>query len=1057
LRREVAVKVLPFHLAMQQPDLVKRFFREAQMAARVQSPHLVSVLDVNEDHGLHYLVMEYVHGLTGGVYLKSRQRQESRRGLPESEVLEIGVATCQGLSAAHARGVVHRDIKVDNILLPWAEPGQRVNLRAAKLADLGLGRSEEPGETLTGTQATLGTPGYMAPEQASDARRAGPPADVFSLGATLYALLTGRAPFIGSSAFEVLLATAQKPHAPVLELRPDISATTAAVIDRCLQKAPEHRYGNAMELLEALRACVVAPESDAGRASAPTPMQQSSPVTPAPVYAVPQTPPVAPLTPATGQSPSSAPTAVAPVTASAPRRHTGLWIAGSLVVILVLAACGGWLHFRTQREWHLSLAREALERRDWSEAKSECEEALRFSFLQDTTETRGLLDRALEGSRFTEEMTAAAKHVRAGAWKAAEGAYARALAIKGFGKDRDATKGLEEVRRQLTFRDTMRQAEARRAAGDWVEAKRLFEQALHVPGFGTDAKAVAGRREAENTMAYEDAVARARAAVVVGNWADALRDVGRAQAIPGFEQHATAGVLQAQARNGASFEQARANAERLLGLRQFKRAATAFEEAAVFAREPSSPILFETATQVQNGKTLASLLVDAEDLLKQEQWSQAQAVLKTVSALPGFNRHPAAAELADEARRGQLFAGHLVEGQGHLEKSKWPEALAAFNQAREVQGFEDDLRAHRGAEKAQRGATFVKTLDDARKDARAGEWARAQAAYQRALAIEGFGDHQGARDGLKEASVQLERLGKEQAYRKALAEAQRLRKAVPAGPREEDAWAGVRRAARAAIDTKHTDVRAAQELYDEAHRAEQAAKGWLESDRKLMEARTFAKQGAWSDASEALKQALAAAPRTDTADLQTTLAKGLAQAQGRSYWEGDRKYLDYKGRQWLTGVRGRVLAKDPFIGSVRLKPGTGPTLLWVRVAEKEYWFLRDKTNDMGVGFQIIRNENKKDASKTERTEWVGRYHQEEDKWVIEMKMFRQYDKQNGGSGSIYPDSSKAELSVQPGGAVLYQPRMFKAHPMERVSQEVPDEMARRAIDAYLAKWTGSEK
>jgi tetratricopeptide (TPR) repeat protein len=978
--------------------------------------------------------------------------------LPEAEVLQVGCATCEGLAAAHAQGVVHRDIKVDNILLPWAVPGRDVNLRGAKLADLGLGRSQEQGQTLTGTQATLGTPGYMAPEQASDARRAGPPADVFSLGATLYALLTGQAPFVGSSAFDVLLATAQKPHAPLHEFRPDVSAPTAAVIDRCLQKVPEQRYRDAMELLGALRGCAGRDSTAVGQADAPTMVPQPAPLTPTPVQAVPHTPPAAPLTPA-GAVASSAPTPVAPVAAPAARHGRGrLWLLGTALTIIVLAAaaCGGWFYTQAEFDAHVSRARDALEQENWATVKSECLDALRFSILKDTTEIQRLQAHAEAGMRFDEEMASAGNHVQSKNWQAAEGAYLRALAITGFSKDRDARKGLEKVRLQLSYDDKMSRARARGAAEDWNEALKYYEEALRVPGFESDAEAEAGRLRARQALAYGEALARARAAVVVGSWEEALKAVGEAQAVPGYEQDAAVRMLQGQARNGLSFEQANAGARRLLEQGQFEQAATSFEEAAGLARQPNSPILTEEMATAQNGKTFSSLLGGAKSLLKEERWTEALADLKTADTLHGFEAHRATVELMAEARRGIEFTRHLADGQRNLENKTWSDALSAFQSALKIEGFADDARASEGARKAQLGVDFTKAFEEASRETRAGAWARAQAAYKRALAVEGFENHREAKAGLQEVSSQLVLLGKKQAYTKALAEVRRLRKAVPPGPREQPAWSAVRQAAQAAIDTGHDDVSEARALHDEAVRAEKAAKGWLDSDGKLVDARRLAKQGDWEGASQMLEQALALAPRTDTAELQATITKGLAQAQGRSFWEGDRRYLEYKGRRWLIGVRGKPLEKDPFIGAVRLKPGTGPTLLWVRVAEKSFWFIRDVTNDVGVGFQMIRNEHTSNAAKTERTEWVGPYAFKDGKWTIQIKMYRQYDKQNGGSGSLYPNSSKSEMSVKPDGTVYYDPRLFKSHPMERVSYEVPDDIARQVIDAYLAKWSGEE-
>ncbi len=254
LEVEVAVKILPFNLAEQQPDMVKRFYREAKVAVRVKSPHLVGVMDVNEEGGLYYIIMEFVRGKSAGDYLK-KCKQDGAVGLPESIALDICMAACKGVAVAHENGVIHRDLKPDNIMLPFGTSDEILRFDKAKVADLGLARNEEVDQSLTGNQQAMGTPGYMAPEQGMDAKTAGKPADVFSLGATLYALLSGQAPFAGSSVMKILIDTAQAEHPPLGPLRPDVSTETLKVIDRCLEKEPGRRYPDAAALLEAFAVC----------------------------------------------------------------------------------------------------------------------------------------------------------------------------------------------------------------------------------------------------------------------------------------------------------------------------------------------------------------------------------------------------------------------------------------------------------------------------------------------------------------------------------------------------------------------------------------------------------------------------------------------------------------------------------------------------------------------------------------------------------------------------------------------------------------------------------
>ncbi len=284
LRSEVAVKVLPFHLAAQDPGMIQRFFREAQIAAKVRSPHLVNCIDVNEESGLFFLVMEFVPGVTVGHYLK-KAIEGGNVGLPELEAIDICLAACLGLDAAHVNGVIHRDLKPDNIMIPYkSRQTKTYDIKNSKLMDLGLARSEEGNQSLTGVQAAMGTPGYMAPEQALDAKTADKRSDVFSMGATLYALLTGRPPFKGEVVMKVLMATMHEPHPPITNLRPDLSPGLVQLIDRCLDKRQENRYADSRALIRALKAVrkVLSPDgafggeddggSDAVEESRPAPM-----------------------------------------------------------------------------------------------------------------------------------------------------------------------------------------------------------------------------------------------------------------------------------------------------------------------------------------------------------------------------------------------------------------------------------------------------------------------------------------------------------------------------------------------------------------------------------------------------------------------------------------------------------------------------------------------------------------------------------------------------------------------------------------------------------------
>jgi len=236
----VAVKImLPQYT--HRPDFKERFYREARTAARLNHPNVVRVLDCGEENGLLFLVMEYVDGGNVRDLLKARGR------LTPLEVIDIGIAVCRALTEAARHRIIHRDIKPDNIM--------RTKDGVCKLADLGLAKqiSETPGDTsLTMAAVTMGTPFYMAPEQAVDARRCDARSDIYALGATLYHLLCGRPPFTGDSAFEIMQKHVSGACPPPSTLNPETPPQLERIIARAMMKKPEDRYQSAEEMLRDL-------------------------------------------------------------------------------------------------------------------------------------------------------------------------------------------------------------------------------------------------------------------------------------------------------------------------------------------------------------------------------------------------------------------------------------------------------------------------------------------------------------------------------------------------------------------------------------------------------------------------------------------------------------------------------------------------------------------------------------------------------------------------------------------------------------------------------------
>lgn len=239
MKRVVALKVLPPEL-FQSPAARARFRREVEAAARLTSPHIVAAFDAGESEGRDYLVMEYVEGRT----LADVVRQEGPLAIREA--LETTLQAARGLEHAHAAGIVHRDIKPANLILTQ---GRQVNGQnhagIVKILDMGLARIHQPNVErhgdLTGAQVVMGTAAYMAPEQAADTRQADQRADIYSLGCTLFFLLTGRPPYEGNTAMETLFAHREQPVPSLRSARPDCPAEVAAFFRKLVAKKPAER------------------------------------------------------------------------------------------------------------------------------------------------------------------------------------------------------------------------------------------------------------------------------------------------------------------------------------------------------------------------------------------------------------------------------------------------------------------------------------------------------------------------------------------------------------------------------------------------------------------------------------------------------------------------------------------------------------------------------------------------------------------------------------------------------------------------------------------------
>ena len=250
LQRPVAIKLMNREVATDS-DQLERFRREARAVAQLSHPHVVGVIDAGEDEGRPYIVFEYVEGET----LKDRIRRLGRLEVTEAVAYAIEIA--RALGAAHARNIVHRDVKPQNVLLD--EEG------SAKVTDFGIARTLDE-EGLTADGRVLGTTDYVSPEQALGQPVTGQ-SDLYSLGVVLYEMLTGDVPFKGDNQVAVAMKHVREQLPDVQMKRPEVSAALAAVVDNATAKRPEDRYANDAEVIADLEDALAIETARAGSAT----------------------------------------------------------------------------------------------------------------------------------------------------------------------------------------------------------------------------------------------------------------------------------------------------------------------------------------------------------------------------------------------------------------------------------------------------------------------------------------------------------------------------------------------------------------------------------------------------------------------------------------------------------------------------------------------------------------------------------------------------------------------------------------------------------------------
>src|SRR5262245_12202335 len=257
LNDQVAIKILS-PLLSNDADALDRMKREVSAARRITHPNVIRIHDIAESKGLHYVSMEYFHGTSLKEYIKRSGSQSLM------QAYNIASQICDGLEEAQQQGVIHRDLKSQNIIINAANH--------AKIIDFGLAHTAHL-QGMTATGLIMGTPEYMAPEQVAG-KRVDERADVYSLGIILYELFTGRVPFSGYSAIAVGFKQMKDDPPPPRELNPQISPAVENVIFKALQKDPMHRYRSAAELKLDLEQAVRQPSMQPTAKAVPPPIDK---------------------------------------------------------------------------------------------------------------------------------------------------------------------------------------------------------------------------------------------------------------------------------------------------------------------------------------------------------------------------------------------------------------------------------------------------------------------------------------------------------------------------------------------------------------------------------------------------------------------------------------------------------------------------------------------------------------------------------------------------------------------------------------------------------------
>lgn len=768
---------------------IGRFEAEWQNLICLGHDHVVKVFGGGTWEGRPYYAMELLENIVAPEKIATEFSFQQK--------LEILSQAGRGLAYLHKNGIVHRDVKPDNMVTVELEPGRY----ATKVADLGIAKNVEESMGLTATGAVMGTPYYMAPEQIKSSKDVDHRADIYSLGASLYRLVTGAPPYHDKTTlFEIFesVRIGQPPIAPK-EHNPSLPDPVVEMIQCAMANDPENRYKSMDELVSDLETYVREESSELLatinpaliNGDATTANRQSG------MYNFERI-----LSETKAGKLDGTPTGVdlnASTLVGATGAHgvDGTAGGGSLLGRLALAAAGlllaagavygGWTWMRGQRYREaLQAGKDALAQRRYADAKARFTEALE---AQSTPEAQTALARveealarALERRQLMAEATTAATE---GDTRGAAAAYGRVLKLAGYEDDAEAKAGLQNANATLVA-DAMKSAATAMAAKDWDAARAAYAEILELDP--DHAKATAGMREARAGQESQRRAARFNAtfergvrALESGDPTTAAEAFEAALAIAGFEEHAEARSHLRDAQKAiaernrkATFDAALAKGKRLLEAELWDQADRAFSEALFVDGYETAPEALmgrqaarDGLARMQRKQRFQEALTRGQRLLQAKEWEEAEEAFVEALAVEGYETDRGAIHGRDAARTSlaaarlqERYDATLKQARAAVEQKDYDGAIELYEAANRIQADGPAAvelpRARKALAKAEeerkRKQTFEEALAQGEAQLASQNWKAAETAFDRALAVPGYDKNDRAEAGRKAAA-----------------------------------------------------------------------------------------------------------------------------------------------------------------------------------------------------------------------------------------------------------------------------------------------------------------